>query len=314
MPSFFSKSQIKKIVLLALEAGAKAKKSFVQKEFTIQEKSDTSKVTSADIAISNFLCEELTKEFPQIPIICEEGNLREISSEIFFLIDPIDGTSSFISNNLEFSVNIALIKNKKAVFGLIYAPLFENGKMIFSDEKNQVIFCDNLKDLSVDGTASFDKLACQNLSLKIAKKNAAKIITKKEAAKTMPPKTMPPKTMPPKTMPPKTMLYIVTSFRSKYLDIKNYISKTYPDFLENFSVEKLSSAIKFFRLLEGKADIYLHFRPSMEWDTAAGQALLEFSGGKVRNLVFNQDKILTDTDLKYKKTGFYNQAFVAFLN
>jgi 3'(2'), 5'-bisphosphate nucleotidase len=83
-----------------------------------------------------------------------------------------------------------------------------------------------------------------------------------------------------------------------------------PGFSQNFTTEKLSSAIKFFRLLEGDADLYLHFRPSMEWDTAAGQALVEMLGGEVKKLTRESE---IGENLTYKKTTFENSPFVAFI-
>lgn len=267
MQSFFSQSQSEKIASLAYEAGEIAAQSFKSKNFTVEKKFDDSQVTSADIAVSKFLREKLTQEFPQIPIICEEGDLREISEEVFFLIDPIDGTSSFISSSEEFSVNIALIKNKKAIFGLIYAPLFEGGKMIFSNHENKIIGRNFVGEEKVLEAFEIDI----------------------------------------------SMLRIITSARTKDEDIENYIAQIHPEFSQNFIVEKLSSAIKFFRLLEGKANLYLHFRPSMEWDTAAGQALVELMNGKVKKLFFNQNAVEIGENLDYKKPHFANKAFVAII-
>ena len=199
--------------------------------------------------------------------------MREIPQETFFLIDPIDGTSSFISNSVEFAVNIALVQNKKAIFGLIYAPLFEGGKMIFSDEEGRVIL--------------WDDMILQNKARKILKQ------VQDDTAR---------------------QLRIITSARTKDADIRTYITKLHPDLLQNFTVEKLSSAVKFFRLLEGDANLYLHLRESMEWDIAPGQALVELMGGKVKNLFFNHSEITIGKDLEYKKPNFLNQSFVAFIN
>lgn len=253
MPNFFTKEQIDKIVALALEAGKMAVNDFEAKNFTIKTKEDGSRVTSTDIAISEFLRHNLEAEFPTIPTICEEGKLREISGDTFFLIDPIDGTSSFIKGNAEFCINIALIKNKKAIFGLIYAPIFEGGKMVFNDERNQIILND--------------------------KPIATRQITEEK------------------------QLRIITSSRSQTHDVEEYISKNFPNFAENFVIEKIASAVKFFRMIEGDANFYLHFRPSMEWDTAAGQALVEIMGMIPKNL--NNGEILT-----YKKPGFNNPPFL----
>ena len=265
-----------------MEAGKIATKFFQEKNFEIKKKSDGSEVTSADIAVSEFLREKLAQEFPQIPVICEEGNLRE-ASDIFFLIDPIDGTSSFIANSVEFAINIALVQNKKAVFGLIYAPLFEGGKMIFSDENDKVRISSSLEQSSEDLMSFGSDVKLTRSSARLRR-------------------------------PRMTRLQIITSSRTKDSDVEKYLAQFHPEFSQNFSVEKLASAIKFFRIIEGGADLYLHFRRSMEWDTAAGQALIELLGGKVKNLFFNQKKFSIGDELSYKKSGFENQPFIAILN
>ncbi len=266
MTIIFNKSQIDKIVSFAIEAGDIANKAFKTKDFEIKIKSDNSKVTSADIEISKFIDKKLTQEFPQIPVICEEGDLRKFDEDVFWLIDPIDGTSSFIAGSDQFAINIALIKNKKAVFGLIYAPAFEGGKMVFSNYENQVIFFDGI--------------------------NKKILETKK---------------------PDQNKLRIVTSPRTKDSEIDSFIAEFYKDSNKEIIVERLSSAVKFFRLLEGQADIYLHLRESMEWDIASGQALLEIMNGKVKNLLFNNDKIEIGETISYKKDNFCNQFFIATL-
>ncbi len=67
---------------------------------------------------------------------------------------------------------------------------------------------------------------------------------------------------------------------------------------------KKGSALKFFDLVKGNADIYLRFGPTMEWDIAAGQAILEAMGGEVSNLK-------TLEVLRYNKESLYNPAFIA---
>jgi 3'(2'), 5'-bisphosphate nucleotidase len=77
--------------------------------------------------------------------------------------------------------------------------------------------------------------------------------------------------------------------------------------LESFGVgERLrcGSAIKFCRLAEGKADIYLRLGRTMEWDTAAGQVILEESGCRLVTLPDH-------TRLRYGKPTFANSDFVA---
>lgn len=67
---------------------------------------------------------------------------------------------------------------------------------------------------------------------------------------------------------------------------------------------KKGSALKFFDLAEGKADVYPRFAPTMEWDIAAGQAILEPLGG----VVLDAD---TDLPLTYNKESLYNPHFIA---
>lgn len=66
---------------------------------------------------------------------------------------------------------------------------------------------------------------------------------------------------------------------------------------------KKGSALKFFDLAEGKADLYLRFGPTMEWDIAAGQAIIEALGGRVLELH-------TVNSLKYNKFSLYNPPFI----
>ena len=77
-------------------------------------------------------------------------------------------------------------------------------------------------------------------------------------------------------------------------------------FLDEESVashRRLGSAIKFGLLAEGKADLYPRFGATMEWDTAAGQAVLEAAGGRVETLA--------GARLAYGKPGFRNPDFIA---
>lgn len=267
MISKFSEQQIQKIVEIAFDAGEIAAKSQFARDFQIMKKADNSKVTTSDIAVSKFINAKLTQEFPQIPLICEEGELRS-AGDIFWLIDPIDGTSGFIEGSPEFAVNIALIENGKAQFGLIYAPLFEGGKMVFSNSQNQVI--------------------TQN------KSGEQKFLAFKKS--------------------PSDTLRIVTSPRTKDHDIENYVTQFRHNFGKNFVVERLSSAVKFFRIVENDADLYLHFKQSMEWDTAAGQALIEKMSGVLKTISLTQDGFLLGDDLSYKKVGFLNQSFITFIS
>ena len=92
---------------------------------TLRKKDDGSPVTIADERAEEIILSQLSKIEPDIPIIAEEaasrGEIPDISTT-FFLIDPLDGTKEFVRGSGEFTINIALIENRRPVFGIVYAP------------------------------------------------------------------------------------------------------------------------------------------------------------------------------------------------
>ena len=92
------------------------------------EKSDSSPLTEADLAAHHIIIDGL-KEISDYPCLSEEsGEADGIDWQqrkdwgTYWLIDPLDGTKEFINKNDEFTVNIALIENGKAVLGVVYCP------------------------------------------------------------------------------------------------------------------------------------------------------------------------------------------------
>lgn len=102
----------------------------------------------------------------------------------------------------------------------------------------------------------------------------------------------------------KTPIKIISS-RSHYsgniLKLVQHIEKRY----ENIESQAMGSALKFFKLMNQKADVYPRFAPTMEWDIAAGQAIYESIGGKVID-------VETGKDLVYNKESLLNPFFIAF--
>ena len=87
-------------------------------------KSDNTPVTNGDEEVNNLITKEIKKLTPDIPIVSEESseNKSETNLSEFWLIDPIDGTYVYINNKDEFTLNAALIIDKKPELGIIYAP------------------------------------------------------------------------------------------------------------------------------------------------------------------------------------------------
>src|SRR5207248_217689 len=91
---------------------------------SVSFKADDSPLTAADRASNLHILTGLRKLTPNIPIISEEGGsdvLRD-SEEMFWLIDPLDGTKEFIKQTGQFTVNLALIQRAQVILGLVYAP------------------------------------------------------------------------------------------------------------------------------------------------------------------------------------------------
>ncbi len=90
-------------------------------------KGDKSAVTKADLEINLYLSKVIKSLYPEIAILSEENTSEEnsvvLEKDDFFIIDPIDGTSSFVAGNREFSINLALKQKEKFTFGIIYLPI-----------------------------------------------------------------------------------------------------------------------------------------------------------------------------------------------
>lgn len=116
------------IIALAKEAGA-AIMDIYRREFAVYDKQDESPLTEADLASHHCIVEGLRTITPDIPVLSEESGVAEhegrMEWQTYWLIDPLDGTKEFIKKNGEFTVNIALIDQGKAVFGVVYAPALD---------------------------------------------------------------------------------------------------------------------------------------------------------------------------------------------
>ena len=94
--------------------------------FMIEIKEDKSPLTEADKKANEYICNQLTSIYPDIPIISEENKNADYETrskyEFAWLIDPLDGTKEFISRNGEFTVNIGLINLGVPVAGFVNIP------------------------------------------------------------------------------------------------------------------------------------------------------------------------------------------------
>ena len=246
----------------ALEAAKEILKIYNSDDFEIQLKSDNSPLTKADL-ISHHIIESYLK-VTNIPILSEEG--KDISYNErknwnqLWIIDPIDGTREFIKRNGEFTINIALIENQIPILGVVYAPVLNELYFSSSELGSFKVFVD-LNDYDV---------------ITLIKK--AIILPIERDDKT----------------------YTIVASRS-------HLSKETLDFIEEIKQDKKDvhliskgSSLKLCLVAEGSADCYPRFAPTMEWDTAAGQAICEYAGFTVidwetkQNIIYNRPKLLNN--------------------
>jgi 3'(2'), 5'-bisphosphate nucleotidase len=91
----------------------------------VEQKADSSPVTEADREAEAILTAALQRSAPGVPIVAEEavaGGHRPETGDLFFLVDPLDGTKEFIQKRDEFTVNIGLVERGTPVFGMVYVP------------------------------------------------------------------------------------------------------------------------------------------------------------------------------------------------
>jgi 3'(2'), 5'-bisphosphate nucleotidase len=215
-------------------------------------KADNSPLTLADKASNDVIVHALTREYPDIPVLSEEGVEVDYSTRSawnqYWLIDPLDGTKEFINRNGEFTVNIALIENTVPVAGIVYVPVE-----------------DILYRGSTEGAFKITREGMSQIHVSNNKKERVAVRSKSHAS------------------PEEDVLY-------KEYDIVKFVS--------------VGSSLKFCMVAEGKADLYFRHGPTMEWDTGAGQAVLEASGGRVYH------GNTTEKEFRYNKENLLNGSFL----
>jgi 3'(2'), 5'-bisphosphate nucleotidase len=180
------------------------------------------------------------------------------------MVDPLDGTKEFIKRNGEFTVNIALIKNGNPLLGVIYVPVSKTLYYTLEDASK------SYKIELVNEKVSLDFIFKHSIEIKPSHKKSE-------------------------------LIRIVGSRSHLNEATKKFISKIEKK-MKTEIVSK-GSSLKFCLVAEGTADVYPRFAPTMEWDTAAGQAICQAVGVKV---IDNK----TQLPLRYNKENLLNSNFL----
>ncbi len=131
---------MEQIIEVAREAGKILLDHYRSGDLSVTIKEDLTPVTQADLASNDYICESLERGF-KVATVSEESEVAYAERkdwEEFFLIDPLDGTKDFIAGNGEFTINIALIKNRRPVLGTIYVPALDE---LFYGEEGKGAYC-----------------------------------------------------------------------------------------------------------------------------------------------------------------------------
>jgi 3'(2'), 5'-bisphosphate nucleotidase len=246
-----------KYLLAAVDAAVKAGKAIMevyQSDFAVEAKEDKSPLTAADKNAHEIIKADLTAF--NLPFISEEGKSTPYAVRktwrTLWMVDPLDGTKEFVKRNGEFTVNIALIDDGRPVMGVVYAPvpqwLYFAATEIGAYKLTDVAPVERLSD---EGGSIDERLPA-------LMKSGQKL-----------------------PIPQSREIYTIVGSRSHQTpELEEFVAAKRE---ERGDVEFIAagSSLKICLVAEGAADIYPRLGPTMEWDTAAGQAVAEIAGARV---------------------------------
>ena len=160
-----SSQQLSKELVAALDAAKAAAdviRGFCQRNVRIEVKADKTPVTEADVRSEEAIRELLTKRFPSYGFYGEETGKSDMNAESVWLVDPIDGTKSFVRECPFFSTQIALMRGGRMVLGVSCAPAYDE---LAWAERGTGAFL-NGKQIRVSKVASLDAAIVSGGNLK----------------------------------------------------------------------------------------------------------------------------------------------------
>lgn len=232
-------------------------------------KDDRSPVTAADRASHAIITDSLS--LTGLPILSEEGNEvpydERRSWERYWLVDPLDGTREYLSRNGEFTVNIALMEANRPAAGVIYAPATD---MLYAGDvaSRKFYVIQDASRVRPEAIARLEDFSAR-----------------------------------PATLQPDGLLRVLVSRSHNSPEANAFIDALRKKGNE-IALISAGSSLKFCLVAEGKADVYPRFGRTMEWDVAAGHAILLAVGKDVRAYP-------GDSDFPYNKPDLGNGWFIA---
>lgn len=273
------KNELKLAKELAIKAGLAIMDIYdSQEDPQVEYKKGKMPLTAADKRANQIIVRALRKAYPAYAILSEEGqdNKDRLTNDHCFIVDPLDGTKEFLKRNGQFTVNIALAYKHKPVMGVIYAPAA--GALFYASEGTGAF----LERICVPGIerAYFDKI--MKMDAEADSLEAAGLILKEEAPEPL------------KVSDRKTDLRVVMSSSHGCAEMDDLIGRH-----GLCDCMKIGSSLKGCLVAQGKAELYYRYNPTMEWDTAAIQCIVEEAGG-----IFRQ---MDDSPMRYNRENPVNE-------
>jgi len=261
----YRKELLSASIAACIKAGKEILDVYQSDDFNVQLKSDDSPLTIADQRAHNAIVSVLDQF--EIPILSEEGthlpyNERKDWKECW-IVDPLDGTKEFIKRNDEFTVNVALVIEGKAVAGVIYVPVYK--QLYFADELLGAFRCDDITE-----NKQLEDLISDSKQLPLEQERSG--------------------------------IRVVGS-RSHMNEETRLFIESLRDNGDEVEMVTKGSSLKLCLIAEGSADVYPRYAPTMEWDIAAGHAIVSASGAVVKQLG-------SGDDLEYNKADLLNPYFI----
>lgn len=220
-------------------------------DYDISIKSDKTPITVADRLAHQTIKDYLGRT--RIPILSEEGREMRYEErcnwELFWLVDPLDGTVEFIKGNNEFTVNIALMENNVCQGAVIYVPYLEK---VYVAGRDWGAFVKEHVAPNADADYDYEQIVAEWTRLPLA-------------------------------APLRSVQRVAVSRSHQTPETFTHIEELRRRGMELEIVEQ-GSSYKFCLLAEGSVDYYVRTSNTYEWDTAAGELILREAGGALRAL------------------------------
>jgi 3'(2'), 5'-bisphosphate nucleotidase len=220
-------------------------------DFAVRGKDDQSPVTEADERAEAVIVDALKALAPAVPEEAVAAGQTPEVGDLFWLVDPLDGTKEFISRNGEFTVNIALVHRGQPVLGVVLAPAL--GRLFAGDVG---------RGAWVEDASGRRPIHCR-------------------------------------AVPAEGLTVVASRSHGDAAALDAFLAGR-----KVAGQTNAGSSLKLCLVAAGEADLYPRLGRTMEWDIAAGHAVLLAAGGRVNDL--------SGQPLRYGKPGFDNPHFAAW--